>query len=98
MNRSPISEINYHEFRRAVQHAADTGTRIDSSDKARWDQWVKRNQVREVFFRSFAASKFDKLKAVIIDSDDPQWRGYYLYSESEEAAMRWAVAIAAPAG
>lgn len=98
MSRSPISEVNYHEFRRAVQRAADGGTRIDATEKARWDQWVRQNQVREVFFRSFAGSKFDKLKAVIID-DDTQWRGYYLYSESEEAAMRWSVAVpTAPAG
>jgi hypothetical protein len=95
MAGSPISEINYHEFRRAVQRAADTGTKIEVTDKARWDQWVKKNQVREVFFRSFAGSKFDKLKAVIIDSDDPNWRGFYLFSESEEAAMRWAVAVPA---
>lgn len=95
MAGSPISEINYHDFRRAVQRAADTGRKIDSTDKARWEEWVKKNQVREVFFRSFAASKFENTKAVIIDGDDAAWRGYYLYSESEEAALRWAVAVPA---
>jgi len=91
MNRSPISEVNYHEFRRAVQRASDAGKRLDPTDKARWELWVKEHQVREVFFRSFAGSKFDKVKAVIIDDATP-WRGFYLYSESEEACMKWAVA------
>lgn len=88
MARPSIVDVDYHHFRRALQQAIDTGTRIDRAEKDRWADWVRANHIKEGSFKAFAGNKYQGLTPVIID-DSGEWRGYYLFSEEEEAVLKW---------
>lgn len=88
MARPRIVDVDYFQFRKALQRAIDNGQRISESDKQRWLSWVRQHGVREAAFRSFAAGKYEGLEPVIIDADGA-WRGYYLFSTQEEACLKW---------
>ncbi|HEY5810853.1 MAG TPA: hypothetical protein VIT67_22975 [Povalibacter sp.] len=88
MSRPTVVEVNFQEFKRAVDSAIAAGTRILPREKDRWEQYVATNQVRELNFQAYARGKYEKLEPVIIDAGPP-WGGYYLWSASEEVALRW---------
>ena len=67
MGRPRIVEINYHDFVSALRTAASEGTRLEPTEKDRWAQWVKDNEVKEAAFRSYCKGQFEQLKAVILD-------------------------------
>ena len=87
MARPSIVDVDYHRFRRALQQAIDTGNRIDRAEKDKWADWVRANHIKEGSFKAFAGNKYQGLTPVIID--EGEWRGYYLFSEEEEAALKW---------
>jgi hypothetical protein len=88
MSRLRIVEQNYFEFLSALRAAADNRERIEPSDKDRWKAFVTENRIQEAAFKSLAGKKFDELTSVIIDTDGP-WKGYYLYTNVEEACLKW---------
>lgn len=88
MTRPRIVEVDYFRFQQALRRAADTGERIDRSDKQRWSDWVRQHRVKEAAFKSFGEGMYDGLEPVIIDTEG-QWRGYYLVSTTEEACLKW---------
>ena len=88
MPRPTIVEMDYYRFKQALQRAVDSGTRIDVSDKDRWKEWVRENQIKEAAFRTFGEGMYEGLEPVIIASDD-DWKGYYLVSTAEEACLKW---------
>jgi hypothetical protein len=88
VSRPRIVPVDYDQFLAELRKATDIGKRIDASDKARWSAWVKQNNIREAAFKSVGSNQFDGLKAVIID-DPGAWGGYYLYTTSEEACLKW---------
>ena len=88
MSQIQIVEQNYFEFTAALRSAADKGTRIEPRDKDRWKKFVRENRIQEAAFRSLAEKKYDGIQPVIIDDDGP-WGGYYLYTTSEEACLKW---------
>jgi hypothetical protein len=88
MNRPRIVPVDYHQFLAELRKATDAGKRIDATDKARWSAWVKEHNIREAAFKSVASNQFEGLKPVIID-DAGEWGGYYLYTSSEEACLKW---------
>lgn len=88
MSRVRIVEQNYFEFTVALRSAGDKGSRIEPRDKERWATFVAENKIQEAAFRSLANKKFEEMKPVIIDDEGP-WKGYYLYTSSEEACLKW---------
>ena len=88
MTRPRIVPVDYHQFVAELRRATDAGKRIDAGDKARWTAWVKQNSIREAAFKSVAANQFEGMSPVIID-EGGSWGGYYLYSEAEEACLKW---------
>jgi hypothetical protein len=88
MSRPIVEELNFTEFRRALDRAALAGTRIQPREKERWQEYVRRNAVRELNFQAFAAGKYEGLEPVIID-DTTEWGGYFLWSAMEEVVLRW---------
>jgi hypothetical protein len=88
MARPRIVEVDYFGFQQALRRAADAGERIDPSDKARWNEWVREHRVKEAAFKSFGQGRYEDLEPVIIDTEG-QWRGYYLVSKSDEACLKW---------
>lgn len=88
MARPIVEELNFTEFRRALEAAIVTGTRITPTQRERWADYVARHRVRETNFQAYAAGKYEDLEPVIIDSGPP-WGGYYLWSIHEEIVLRW---------
>jgi hypothetical protein len=88
MTRPTVEEVDFQQFKRALERAAATGTRIVPVEKERWERYVKAKGVREVNFQGFARSKYEGLEPVIIDDDGP-FGGYYMWSAAEERALRW---------
>lgn len=88
MSRPTVIELNYPEFRRALEVAIAAGTRILPREKDRWDRYVALNKVREVNFQAYVRGKYENLEAVIIDSATP-WGGYYMWSPKDEIVLRW---------
>ena len=89
MSRPIVVELNFTEFRRALENAVATGKRILPREKERWDRYVSQNKVREVNFQAYARGKYDNLEAVIIDDAGSPWGGYYMWSPLEEVVLRW---------
>lgn len=88
MSRPSAREINYFDFKEALGRASVTGTRVEPSDRARWDGYVAAHQIREAMFGNYCKGMCESLKPVIIDDNDP-WGGYYLYSKDDEVCFRW---------
>lgn len=88
MSQVRIVEQNYFEFSAALRAAADSGSRIEPKDKVRWKEYVREHRIQEAAFRSLAAKKYEGMSPVIID-DDSEWQGYYLYTTTEEAVLKW---------
>ena len=88
MSRLRIVEQNYFEFQSALRAAGDSGERIEPSDKGRWKAFVTENRIQEAAFKSLAEKKFEGMTPVIINTDG-SWKGYYLYTNTEEACLKW---------
>jgi hypothetical protein len=88
MSRPTIKEINYVDFKRILDRAANSGTRVEASDKARWGAFVTEHRVKEAGFHAYARSHSDSLKPVVIAEPGPDG-GYYLYSERDEVCLKW---------
>lgn len=88
MSQVSIVEQNYFEFTSALRSAADKGCRIEPVDKDRWKAYVREHKIQEAAFRSLADKKYEGMKPVIIDQESP-WQGYYMYTTSEEAVLKW---------
>lgn len=88
MARPTVVELNFQEFKRALDNAIATGTRIVPRETERWKQYVSANQVREINFHAYVRGKYENLEPVIIDAAAP-WGGYYMWSAQEEVVLRW---------
>lgn len=88
MTRPTVVEVNFPEFKRAVDNAIATGTRILPRETERWQRYVATHQVRELNFQAYARGKYENLEPLIIDAGAP-WGGYYMWSPKEEVALRW---------
>jgi hypothetical protein len=88
MTRPIVEELNFTEFRRAVDAALLAGTRITPIETQRWADYIAKHKVRETNFQAYAAGKYEGLEPLIIDSGPP-WGGYYLWSAREEVVLRW---------
>jgi len=88
MSRPTVKEINYVDFKRILDRAATSGSRVEASDKARWTAFVTEHRVKEAGFHAYARSHPESLKPVIIAEPDPDG-GYYLYSERDEVCLKW---------
>jgi hypothetical protein len=88
MTRPTVEEVDFHLFKRALDRAIATGTRIVPREKERWASYVAAHGVREVNFQGFARSKYEGLEPVILDGTD-ELAGYYMWSAALERALRW---------
>jgi len=88
MSRPTVREINYVDFKRTLERAATSGTRVEPSDKTRWTAYVNEHRIKEAGFKAYARSHSESLKPVIIDEAQPTG-GYYLYSEADEVCLKW---------
>jgi len=88
MTRPTVVELNFPEFRRALEQATANGTRILPRETARWRAYVDTHKVRETNFKAYVRGKYENLEPVIIDAGPP-WGGYYMWSAMDEVAMRW---------
>jgi len=88
MSRPTVREINYVDFKRVLERAATIGTRVESSDRIRWEAFVTAHRVKEAGFSAYARSHSDSLRPVIIDEAEPNG-GYYLYSDRDEVCLKW---------
>ena len=89
MSRPTVVELNYPEFRKALEIAVATGTRIVPREKERWERYVAQNKVREVNFQAYARGRYENLEAVIIEDSTGPWGGYYMWSPQDEIVLRW---------
>jgi len=88
MSPPRIVEVDYHQFMSALQRAADTGGRIEKTDKARWKAYTREHKILEASFLSIAASYGDGGKPVIIDAGG-EWDGYFVYSDSDLFCLKF---------
>ena len=88
MSQVRIVEQNYFEFTVALRTATDSGNKLEPRDKDAWKQYVRENHVQEAAFRSLADKKYEGMTPVVI-ADGGEWQGYYMYTTSEEAVLKW---------
>lgn len=88
MSRPTVVEVNFHEFKRALESALASGARIVPGDTQRWRGYVAAHRVRETNFQAYVRGKHENLEPVIIDAAAP-WGGYYMWSSKDEIALRW---------
>jgi hypothetical protein len=87
MARSKVVSQDYYQFLQTLRRAGDTGRRIDKSDSARWNEFIKRHEINEVAATAIALQKFELAVPVIID-EGLDTDGLYFYSRDEEACLR----------
>jgi hypothetical protein len=88
MSRPIVEELNFQEFKRALDKALAAGTRILPTEELRWATYVGAHGVREINFKAYARGLYESLDALIID-EPGTWGGYYLWSPAEEVVLRW---------
>ena len=88
MSQVRIVEQNYFEFTVALRTATDSGNKLEPRDKDAWKQYVRENHVQEAAFKSLANKKYEGMTPVVI-ADGSDWQGYYMYTTSEEAVLKW---------
>ena len=88
MKRPKIIEVEYHDFMGFLRKATDAGKRLEKKDQPAWDEYVKENKINEVAMASWGRSKFESTSPVII-ADGGLWEGYYVYSQTAEACLKW---------
>lgn len=88
MGRPKIVEANYYDFIARLTRATNARQRLEQTDQPAWDEYVARHQVNEVAMRSWGDSKFENTVPVII-ADGSTWDGYYVYSKTDEACLKW---------
>jgi hypothetical protein len=88
MSRPIVEELNFQEFKRALDKALAAGTRILPTEGTRWAAYVNAHGVRENNFQAYARGMYESLDALIIYEPAP-WGGYYLWSPAEEVVLRW---------
>lgn len=87
MSAARIVDVNYHDFMSHLKAAADSGHRIEKTEKDRWTAFVREHRVLEASALSFARSRSESIRPVIIESG--AWTGYYLYSTDDQIALRF---------
>jgi hypothetical protein len=88
MSRPKVVDVNFHEFKRALESALVAGARILPRETQRWQAYVTAHQVRETNFQAYVRGKHENLEPVIIDAEAP-WGGYYMWSPQDEVVLRW---------
>lgn len=83
-----IKEVEFWSFKDALQRAHDYGRKIDPSDRDEWRAWLKAHRMSEPMMEEFAKSRFMAYKKIIL-TDDPDWEGFYMYSDDDEGAICW---------
>lgn len=83
-----IREVEFWSFKDALQRAYDSGRKIDPIEKDDWRGYLKSHRMSEPMMEEFAKSRFLEYQKVII-VDDPEWEGFYMYSDDDEGAIRW---------
>ncbi|MFK7913455.1 MAG: hypothetical protein AB8B93_06035 [Pseudomonadales bacterium] len=90
MSRPKIVEANYYEFQDRLTKATNAGKRLEKADQPAWDEYVSSNKVNEIAMRSWGSSKYEDIVPVII-ADGSTWDGYYVYSKTDEACLKWTI-------
>jgi hypothetical protein len=88
MKRPKIVEEDYQLFMKKLRTATNNGQRIEKTDQPAWDDFVRENNINEVVMASWGKTKFEKTVPVIIN-DGSSWEGYYVYSQIDEACLKW---------
>ena len=90
MGQPKIVEVDYYILLDKIKRAADAGGRIEKSDKQRWQEYMKVKKVNETSLLAWGKVKFasGKVRLVVIDHGD-SWDGCYVYSEEDEAALKY---------
>jgi hypothetical protein len=82
-----MPEVVYSELMKQLKAAALAGGRIERDQKEQWNAYIREHGIPEAACRVHAKALSDPLKAVII-STGGDWDGYYVYSPSDEVAMK----------
>jgi hypothetical protein len=90
MGEAKIVEVDYYILRDKLKRAADVGGRIDKNEKEKWKEYIREKKINDISLQAWAKVKFTggKLKLVVINHGDP-WDGCYVYSEDDEAALKF---------
>jgi len=86
MARGKVVDVDYYQFLRVLQRAADAGARVDRGD-GRWAAYVKEHAINEVAATAIARQKFETVIPVII-AEGLETDGLYFFSKSDEACLR----------
>jgi len=90
MKRAKLVEVDYHDFSKKLQRAADAGERITPKEKEAWRRYIREHDVKEAAMRRTGESKLSSVTAVIINNDS-DWGGVYIYATDEEVCLKWEV-------
>ena len=83
-----IKEVEFWSFKDAMQRASDDGRKIDPKNKEEWRAWLKAHRMSEPMMAQFAKSRFLTFEKIIL-LNDPDWEGFYMYSDDDEGAIKW---------
>lgn len=90
MKRAKAVEVNYHEFLSNLRRATDVGGKIERKERDKWNEYIKKHDIKEAAFLRAGAAKFANVIPVIIDHG-VEWDGIYVYSKDDEACLKWIV-------
>ncbi len=90
MKRARLAEVYYYDFVSKLRRATDVGGKIEPTNKAKWNSYIKDHDIKEAAFLRAGGAKLSNVIPVIIDYGD-DWDGIYIYSKDEEACLKWVV-------
>jgi hypothetical protein len=90
MAQPRIVEVDYYLLLDKLKAAFAAGGRIEKTDKARWDAYVQAHNVNVTTMQAWAKVKFMRgTPKMAIINHGVDWDGFYIYSEGDEAALKW---------
>lgn len=90
MGQPRIIEVEYQVFLAILRQATDAKKKIESTDRERWDSFVRKHAIPEagMAVKARAGAMSGKTKMVIIEGagkDD----GYYVYSTADLFCLKY---------
>lgn len=87
MARAKVVDFDYYQFRPLLQRAIDEGARLEPSDGARWDAFIRERDINLVAASAIAQQKYPSaLPVALVEGRETD--GLYFVARDEEGCLR----------
>lgn len=87
MARAKVVDFDYFDFQTILQRATDAGRRLEPSDGAMWDEYIKSQGLNLVAALAVARQRYESAEPLVI-AEGRDTDGLYFLALREEGCQR----------